>query len=206
LVGALGVGNETRVVFYDQNGMMWAARGWWLFRLFGLRASVLDGGLPAWLGAGHRVESGPPAPAKPATLVPTWRPSQVRGVGDMLDNLRTGRELVLDARGAARFAGEAPEPRPGVQPGHIPGSRNLPYATLFADDGTLLAPAELRARFAAVGADGSRPVVTTCGSGVSAAMLSFAMAVAGLEPAAVYDGSWTEWGDRPDTPKERGNG
>ena len=201
LVGALGIGTGTRVVFYDDNDMMWAARGWWMLGLFGHDAAyVLDGGLAAWRAAGQPTESGPGAPPVAATFRPDLRARRLRGIGDMLRNVTTGEEVVVDARGAARFHAQVPEPRPGMRGGHIPGAVNLPYADVLTESRTMRPPPELRERFAAVGIDGGRPVVATCGSGVSASLLSLAMAAAGLPPAAVYDGSWTEWGGRSDTP------
>jgi thiosulfate/3-mercaptopyruvate sulfurtransferase len=203
LVGALGVSNDTRVVFYDQKGLASAARGWWLMGLFGHdAAAVLDGGLPKWRAEGRALEAGDaPAPA-PAVFRPHFRPTRLRGIGDMLHNLHAGAEQVLDARAAGRFAGTTPEPRPGMKAGRIPGSRNLPYTELLNPDGTFRPPGELRARFAAAGIDGARPVVTSCGSGVSACILTLGMQLAGLPPAAVYDGSWSEWGAHPATPVE----
>ncbi len=204
LVGALGVGNASRVVFYDQKGLFSAARGWWLLRLFGHdRVAVMDGGLPKWLAEGRAVQSGEPGQATPATFVPGLRAARLRGLGDMLANVASGEALVLDARAAGRFDASVAEPRPGMAGGHIPGARSLPHTTLLAPDQTMLAPELLRQRFAAVGADGSRPVVTSCGTGVTAAVLTLGLAVAGLPEGALYDGSWTEWGGRPDTPKER---
>lgn len=201
LVGALGISNESRIVFYDQNATMWATRGWWMMGLFGHDAvAVLDGGLPAWQRAGFPVEAGPPPAPVPAHFTPRLRNERLRGLGDMLHTTA----LVLDPRAPARFAGTAPEPRPGVTPGHIPGALNLPYGKLVQPDGTFLPPDALRATLAGVGADGSRPVVTTCGSGVSATMITFAMVQAGLPPGAVYDGSWSEWGADPTTPKAAG--
>ncbi len=201
LVGALGVGDATRVVFYDQNATMWATRGWWMMGLFGHdQATVLDGGLAVWQQAGHPVEAGDPPPPTPARFTARLRAERLRGLSDMLET----EALVVDARAAARFAGSAPEPRPGLVAGHIPGSVNLPASAMLGPDGTFLPPEALRAKLAAVGVDGSRPVVTTCGSGVSATVLTMAMKRAGLPQGAVYDGSWTEWGSDPTTPKETG--
>lgn len=204
LAGALGLGNDSRVVFYDQKGLFSAARGWWLTRLFGHEnVAVMDGGLPKWRAEGRATESGEPAAPVPARFVPTLRAARLRGIGDMLDNLATRQFLVLDARSAGRFDASVPEPRPGMPGGHIPGARSLPHTELLAADGTMLPAPALRARFAAAGADGSRSVVTSCGTGVTAAVLTLGLAAAGLPEGALYDGSWTEWAGRPDTPKER---
>ena len=203
LMGALGVSNNSCVVFYDQKGLMSAARGWWMMGLFGHdRAAVLDGGLPKWRAEGRPVEAGEAAAPAEAVFRPDFRATRLRGIGDVLTNLESGRELVLDARAAARFAARAPEPRPGMRSGHIPGSVSLPYTDLLDPDQTMLAPSALRARLAQAGVDGRRPVVTSCGSGVSACILTLAMVQAGLPAGAVYDGSWSEWGGRPDTPIE----
>jgi len=199
LMGELGVSNRSRVVFYDQKGLSSAARGWWMMGLFGHdQAFVLDGGLPKWLREGRPVEAGPAAAPPPATFQATFRATRLRGIGDML----AGGELVLDARPAGRFDGSAPEPRAGLPSGHIPGSRNVPSSSLLNPDGTMLDPAALRASFAVAGADGTRPIVTSCGSGVTATILSLGLLRAGLPQGAVYDGSWTEWAGRPDTIKE----
>jgi len=199
LMGGLGVSNGSRVVFYDQKGIASSPRGWWMMGLFGHdQAFVLDGGLPKWLREGRPVEAGLPAPPAPAVFQATFRATRLRGIGDML----AGGELVLDARPAGRFAGSVPEPRPELPSGHIPGSRNIPSSSLLHPDGTMLDPAALRASFAQAGADGTRPIVTSCGSGVTATILSLGLLRAGLPQGAVYDGSWTEWAGRPDTMKE----
>jgi thiosulfate/3-mercaptopyruvate sulfurtransferase len=204
LVGRLGVGNQSRVVFYDQKGLSSAARGWWMMGVYGHdRASVLDGGLPKWRAENRPLESGEPAPPTPTHFRADWRAARVRGIGDLLANVRTRAELVLDARATGRFDGTTPEPRAGMRSGHIPGAANVPYADLLNPDSTFRPPEALRARFAAAGVDGARPVVTSCGSGVTAAILTLGLTLAGLAPGAVYDGSWTEWGGRPDTPIER---
>lgn len=201
LVAALGVANDSRVVFYDQKGLQSAARGWWMMGLFGHdQAAVLDGGLPKWLREGRPNETGAPAPATPGTFRATYRAQRLRGIGDMLAP-DPGR-VVLDARAAARFHGNAPEPRPGLPSGHMPGSRSVPSTSLLEADGTMLPPDRLRDIFAQAGADGSKPVVTSCGTGVTATILTLGLVRAGLPQGAVYDGSWTEWASRPDTVKE----
>jgi len=201
MVSALGIANTSRVVFYDDNDMMWAARGWWMLGLFGHdNAAVLDGGLAAWRERGHPTEAGDPPPPTPAVFRPDLRARRLRGIGDMLANVASGEELVVDARGAARFHAQVPEPRPGMRSGHIPGAVNLPYTEVLTEQRRLRPPDALRDRFAQAGIDGRRPVVTSCGSGVSAALLTLAMTVAGLPPGGLYDGSWTEWGGRADTP------
>ena len=206
LVSELGIGNSSRVVFYDQLGLFSAARAWWMLRLFGHGAvAVLDGGLPKWQREGRVLESGAaarPTPAQP--VAPAFRASlhtqRLRGVGDMLENVRTQRELVLDARSSERFYARVPEPRPGLRAGHMPGARNIPYTELLAADQTLLPPAALFERFARAGVSADSAVVTSCGSGVTAAVLTLGLTVAGLPEGALYDGSWTEWGGRADTP------
>lgn len=203
LLGALGVANASTVVFYDQKGLASAARGWWLMGLFGHdEAYVLDGGLPAWTREGRATETGEAPVPPPKEFRASLRAGRLRGVGDVLGNLRSDGELLLDARSAGRFDGTLPEPRPGMPGGHIPGSRSLPYTELLSPDGTMLDAAALRARFERAGVDGSRRVVTSCGTGVTATILTLGLLRAGFDPGAVYDGSWTEWASRPDTPKE----
>ncbi len=201
-LAALGVSDGDTVVFYDQKGLFSAGRGWWLMRLFGHQAHVLDGGLPKWRAEQRALEHGRPAPAQPGQFHATLHAARLRGLGDMVETLASGRELVLDARPAGRFHGTAPEPRPGLPGGHMPGARSLPATELLNQDHTMLSPDALRLRFAQAGADGTRPVVTSCGTGVTAAILTLGLAVAGLPEGALYDGSWTEWGSRTDTPKK----
>jgi thiosulfate/3-mercaptopyruvate sulfurtransferase len=205
LMAALGVSNTSRIVFYDQKGLASAARGWWLMGLFGHDdVAVLDGGLPKWLKEGRPVRDGEAAAPEPGTFRPDYRGAQVRGFGDMLRNVLNRSELVLDARAAGRFTGAVPEPRSGMRSGHIPGSVSVPYTDLLHDDGTFRSAGEVRGRFEAAGVDGSRPLVTSCGSGVTACILTLGLRVAGFPEGAVYDGSWTEWGGRADTPIEVG--
>jgi thiosulfate/3-mercaptopyruvate sulfurtransferase len=199
-VGALGIGDGDRVVVYDTRGVTSAARVWWTFRAFGHNAvAVLDGGLPKWRAEGRPVVSGTSSPT-PRRFTAKLRRALVRDLAEMRANLAPPREQVLDARSRGRFLGTEPEPRPGLRPGHIPGSLNLPYDQLYRPDGTLRPPPELRERFAAAGVDLERPVVTTCGSGITASVLALGLALVGREDTAVYDGSWTEWGGRDDTP------
>jgi thiosulfate/3-mercaptopyruvate sulfurtransferase len=201
LMAQLGVSNASRVVFYDQKGIASSARGWWMMGLFGHdQAAVLDGGLPKWLAEGRPTESGEPPPPAPGHFVATYRATRLRGIGDMMQPDQD--RVVLDARPSGRFSGATPEPRPGLPSGHMPGSRSLPSTSLLHPDGTLLPPEQLRAIFAAQGVDGSKPVITSCGTGVTATILTLGLAQAGLPMGAVYDGSWTEWAGRPDTIKE----
>lgn len=203
LMGAMGIGNASRTVFYDQKGLASAARGWWLMGLFGHdQAAVLDGGLPKWVKEGRPVEAGAPASPSPTTFLPEYRATRLRGVGDVMRNVASQSELVLDARAAGRFTGATPEPRAGMRSGHIPGSESLPYTDLLNADGTFRPLTEVKARFARAGVDGSLPVITSCGSGVTACILTLGLRLSGLPEGAVYDGSWTEWGGRSDTPVE----
>jgi thiosulfate/3-mercaptopyruvate sulfurtransferase len=196
-VGALGIGNENEVIVYDQHGVRSSPRVWWTFRAFGHeRVRVLDGGLPAWREAGLPTEAGEPCPA-PARFAPRFRPDLVRSLDEVRAAL-AGGDQVVDARPAPRFRGEAPEPRPGLRSGHMPGAKNLPFTDVL-DGPRLKDEAALKAAFAVAGIDPDRPVVTTCGSGMTAAILALALFRLGREDAAVYDGSWAEWGARADT-------
>ena len=198
-VGALGIGNRDRIVVYDSRGVVSAARVWWTFRVFGHDdVAVLDGGLPKWRAEGRPIENGPATPA-PRPFAAKLRPELVRDLAAMRANVDSRREQVLDARSRGRFAGTEPEPRAGLRGGHIPGSLNLPYDELYRPDGTLRAPHELGKSFAAAGIDLAKPITTTCGSGVTASVLALGLALCGRPDVAVYDGSWSEWGGRPDT-------
>jgi thiosulfate/3-mercaptopyruvate sulfurtransferase len=201
-VGALGVGDGDRVVVYDVRGVISAARVWWTFRAFGHdRVAVLDGGLRAWRAEGRAVESGEPT-ISPRRFSARFRPELVRDLAAMRANLATRREQVLDARSRGRFLGTEPEPRAGLRGGHMPGSLNLPYEELYRPDGTFASPEALRGAFAKAGVELGRPIVASCGSGITACVLALGLSLVGQEDVAVYDGSWTEWGGRPDTPVE----
>jgi thiosulfate/3-mercaptopyruvate sulfurtransferase len=204
-VRKLGLGDGNRIVVYDRRGLMSAPRVWWTFRAFGAReVMVLDGGLPKWKAEGRPLDDHPVLPME-RHFTARLNTMLVRDLEQMQRNLESQREQVVDARASARFDGSAEEIRPGLRSGHIPGSHSLPFTELCdATDGTLLSDAELRAKFEAAGLDLSRPVVTTCGSGVTAAVLSLALAELGKQDVALYDGSWTEWGQPGDTPVETG--
>jgi thiosulfate/3-mercaptopyruvate sulfurtransferase len=202
---ALGIGNDDRVVVYDTAGLSSAGRAWWMLRLFGHQnVALLDGGLPKWKAEGRPVETAAPSPPV-RRFTARLDPSLVRDKRALLDNLATRREQIVDARAAGRFDGTTPEPRAGMRSGHIPGSRNVPYE-LVTDPGTrqLKSAEELDRLFCDAGVALDRPIVTSCGSGVTACALAFALHLIGHSGAAVYDGSWSEWGLPGDTPVETG--
>ncbi len=203
LVSRLGLGDGHRIVVYDSAGLYSAGRAWWMFRVFGHDdIAVLDGGLPKWLREGRPTESGKPMPGE-RKFTSSMNTLIVRDLEHMKENLESRREQVLDSRPAGRFAGTEPEPRPGLRSGHIPGSLNLPYTDILDPDTGTVRPADkLHARVTEAGIDLDKPVITTCGTGVTAAGLALALHLLGHSDAAVYDGSWTEWGGRDDTPVE----
>jgi thiosulfate/3-mercaptopyruvate sulfurtransferase len=191
----MGIGDGMKVVVYDTQGLFSAARVWWTFRAMGHEdVAVLDGGLRKWKAEGLPLEDGPPARRFERHFTPLQNAGLVRDLHDVKDIVEKGHTQLVDARSAARFEGREAEPRPGVRSGHIPGSRNVPFSGLLNEDGTLKPRDALLATFQAAGIDPKSPVVTTCGSGVTASILSLALAVVGQTNAAVYDGSWAEWG------------
>ena len=197
-VSRLGISKDARIVVYDSAGLFSAPRVWWTLSVFGARnVFILDGGLPKWLAEGHPTEAGATTPT-PGHFDARLERERVATIEQVAHRLAIGSVQVLDARAPERFRGEAPEPRPGVRPGHIPGARNLPFSDVVKD-GRLADAATIRAALAAAGIDSAKPVITSCGSGVTAAILWFALDSVGAPPVALYDGSWTEWGssDQP---------
>lgn len=191
---AMGVGDGHQVVVYDGMGLFSAARVWWNFRLMGKQdVAVLDGGFPKWKAEGREVEDFPPV-VRDRHMTVQRQAGLVKDVTQVAQAAKLGLAEIIDARAAPRFRGEVPEPRPGLRAGHIPGSKNLPFTTLLNPDGTMKSGDALRAAFAAAGVDLAKPAITTCGSGVTAAILSLALERLGHRDHALYDGSWAEWG------------
>src|SRR5262245_25182019 len=194
-VGALGISNADTVVVYDSGGWVAAPRAWWMFLSYGHpNVRILNGGLKKWKAEGRKVESGE-VKARPATFKASYDPKRVRSIEQMIAHVQSRAEQVIDARAAERFEGRAVEPRPGIRSGHIPGARNVPYNNLFdAATGTMKPLDDLRAAFSGAGVKLDQPIVTSCGSGVSAGVLTLALYRLGVADTALYDGSWSEWG------------
>jgi thiosulfate/3-mercaptopyruvate sulfurtransferase len=202
-VGKLGIGSEDRVIVYDRDGLKFAPRAWWMFRTFGHeKIAVLNGGLPKWQVEGRPVESGAPK-VTPKLFTARLNSKMVRSKADVFKIIQEHREQLIDARSKGRFDGTAPEIWPGRRSGHIPGSRNLPSEQLSnAHAHTVLSEPEIRKKFESTGLDLNKPVVASCGSGVTACVLAFGLHLMGKSDVAVYDGSWAEWGLPGDTPVE----
>ncbi|MBL3575580.1 3-mercaptopyruvate sulfurtransferase [Rhodovulum sulfidophilum] len=201
---AMGVGDGHQVVVYDSAGLFSAARVWWTFRLMGKTdIAVLDGGLPKWRAEERPIEDMPPV-VRDRHMTVQRQAGLIKDVTQVAAASKLGDYEIVDARGASRFEGTDPEPRPGLRSGHIPGSKNVPFATLLNADATMKSPEALKAVFEAAGVDLRKPVITSCGSGVTAAILSLALEVIGHRNHSLYDGSWSEWGMYGDLPVETG--
>ncbi len=201
----MGIGDGVRIVVYDTTGIFSAARVWWTFRAMGHRdVAVLDGGLKKWKAENRRLEDGEPPKRSERHYTPLQNTEIIRDLAEMKALIKKPGAQIIDARPAGRFEGRDAEPRPGLRSGHIPHSKNVPSQSLLNPDGTFKSETELLALFEAVGIKTNKPVVTTCGSGVTASMLALALAVVGQTNAAVYDGSWAEWGQDNGLPIETG--
>ncbi|MBY8825908.1 3-mercaptopyruvate sulfurtransferase [Sphingomonas colocasiae] len=201
---SLGLGDGSRIVLYDDSSLHTAARAWWMLKLFGAHhVAVLDGGFAKWKDEGREVASGKEKLRHRHFTV--WKDdATLRTLDQMKDVVAFEKEQIVDARGAARFTGQEPDPRPRTHAGHIPGSKNLPYGNMFEADGRWKSPEGIRAAFEAAGIDLEKPVVTTCGSGITASVLFFGAVLAGAQKLSLYDGSWSEWGADLTTPKATG--
>ncbi len=201
----LGVGDGKRVIVYDAAGLFSAARVWWMFKVFGHDdVAVLDGGLPKWKAENHALVEGPAVVPQERHFTARYRSMMVRDKSDVSRAIKTAAEQIADARSPTRFRGEEAEARPGVRAGHMPGARGVHYATLLNSDGTLKSPQQIAAVFADAGIDVAKPVITSCGSGVTAAILSLGLTLIGAREHSLYDGSWTEWGGDPGSPVATG--
>ena len=202
---AMGIGDGHQVVVYDGAGLMSAARVWWLFKLMGQdNVAVLDGGLPKWVAEGRKTEDMPPIP-RDRHMTVRFQNHLVRDVTQVAQASKLKDPQIVDARSAGRFRGDEPEPREGLRPGHIPGSRNLPYTDLLNADKTMKSVDQMKAAFEAAGVVLSRPVITSCGSGITAAVLALALELMGHKNWSLYDGSWAEWGMFPTVPVATGD-
>jgi len=201
---ALGLGDGSRIVLYDDSAVKSSARAWFMFKLFGAEnVAILDGGIAKWKAEGRELAQGVQKLRHRHFTV--WSdPARLRSKAQVLGNIASKAELVVDARGAPRFTGTDPEPRPGIASGHIPCSLNVPYASLFNPDGTWKSPEGIRQAFISGGVDLDQPIITSCGSGITACALAFGLHLIGKDDVSLYDGSWTEWGADPETPKELG--
>ena len=198
---SLGLGDGSRIVLYDDSAVKTSARAWFMLKMFGAHdVALLDGGIAKWKAEGRPLAQGKEQ-LRHRHFTAWQDDSNVRTKADVLANLHSKAEQVVDARGAARWSGADPDPRPGIASGHIPGSLNVPFTDLFNADGTFKDKAGLKAAFESAGVDLGQPVTTSCGSGVTASVLLFALSLVGKDDTALYDGSWSEWGADPDTPK-----